>query len=375
MTDKWDVHTHTTPSPATYETLGRFAHYADFIRVRAHATRPCCAEMVNSNGEVQRVIEENAYSTSSRLMDCDRHGVTMQVLSPTPMMIPDRVDHADDALAICRILNDANADMVADNPDRFMALGVLPMRHPNEALKELERLQKTLGIRGIEINSNIHGLDLDYPLFFPVFEAAADLGMAVFVHPWGGFMVPTEDRLKQRMNTHRHWRPWLLGMALETALAFDAMHFGGVHHRLPHLRVLYAHGGGAFPALIGRLAHGAYCRPDLFGHVVSADPYQTLRDSGVYVDTLVHDPGVLRMLIDLLGVDRIAMGSDYPYPLGELDPFDTPTRCNAQGHACPTPKPKGIYPGHGVEHLEGLTDAERQCLLSGTAKTWLGLAG
>ncbi len=380
--EKWDVHTHTTLAPDTFSALAKFDRYADFIRIRAHATKPCCAEMVNAKGEVQRVIDHNAYDGGARVAECDIHGVTCQVLSPTPMMIPDYVDHAADAAEICRILNDGNAAIVAQHPTRFTALGALPMRHPAEAIRELERL-KTLGMRGIEINSNIDGTDLDAPQFFPIFEAAAALNMAVFLHPWSGFMSPTEERLKRRMNANYNWRPWLVAMGMETALAFDALRSGGVHERLPHLRVMYAHGGGMFPTLLGRLEHGAYCRPDLFTNASPLDAYQTVQQCGIYADTLTHDPFVLQLLIDTLGVNRIAMGSDYPYPLGELDVIGD----------------KQIYPGAMVEHLpesaagmdaawqkfhwlprsnaDGarmlpiLTAAQKQRMLAGTAREWL----
>ncbi len=353
--EKWDVHTHTVTSPETYEALSRFTHYADFIRVRAHKTKPCCAEMVNSKGEVQREVEENAYNGAVRIKECDAHGVMVQVLSPTPMMIPDYAEVAD-AAEICKILNDDNAATVAKFPKRFQAIGALPMQDADKAIKELERFNG-LGMHGIEINSNINGMDLDELKLFPVFAAAAEMNMAIFIHPWGGFMSPTEERLKKRMNAGRNWRPWLLGMGLETALAFDSMRSGGVHERLPKLRVMYAHGGGAFPAMLGRLEHGAYCRPDLFKNASQLDPYETVKKCGVYVDALVHDESVLHMLIAQMGVDRVAMGSDYPYPLGELDTIGK----------------KGIYPGHMIEHLD-ITQAQRERLLSGTAKEWLGCA-
>lgn len=354
--EKWDVHTHTVTSPETYDSLARFTKYADFIRIRAHDTKPCGAVMVNSKGEVQREIEENAYDGAVRAKECDEHGVTMQVLSPTPMMIPDYVDNEADAVEICRILNDDNAATVARFPDRFMAIAALPMCFPDAAIKEMERVKK-MGMRGIEINSNINGMDLDDPKLFPIFAAAEKMGMAVFIHPWGGFMTPTEERLKKRMNANRNWRPWLIGMGMETALAFDSMRSGGVHERLPKLRVMYAHGGGAFPALLGRLEHGAYCRPDLFKNASQLDAIQTVKQCAVYVDSLVHSAEVLKMLVDLMGVKRIAMGSDYPYPLGELDTIGN----------------KGIYPGHLIEHLQGLTDQQRDRMLSGTAKEWLGV--
>ncbi|MFO0390119.1 MAG: amidohydrolase family protein [Alphaproteobacteria bacterium] len=380
--EKWDVHTHTTLSPDTFERLAKFAHYTDFIRVRTHVTKPCCAEMINHEGKVQRVIEDNAYDGAVRMAECKKHGVTMQVLSPTPMMIPDYVDNMADAAEICRILNDDNAAMVAKFPTQFTALGALPMMYADAAIKELKRIKK-LGMRGVEINSNINGLDLDDARFFPIFEAATSLNMAIFLHPWGGFMSPTETRLQKRMNANRNWRPWLVAMGMETALAFDALRSGGVHERLPKLRVLYAHGGGVFPALLGRLAHGAYCRPDLFKTASQKTPQDTVRDCGVYTDSLTHDPFALGMLVDVLGAGRIAMGSDYPYPLGEIDPFTA----------------KKIYPGHMIEHLpendagqdaawqcfgwlsrdnaDGarnlpcLSKAQKERMLSGTAKEWL----
>lgn len=381
--EKWDVHTHTTLPPDTYDALARFSHYADFIRVRAHTAKPCCAELVNARGEVQRTVESNAYDGAARAKACAAHGVTMQVLSPTPMMIPDYVDNAADAAEICKILNDGNAAIVAALPKQFIALAALPMMDAKLAIKEMERA-RGLGLRGIEINSNINGLDLDDERFLPVFEAAAAMGMAVFIHPWGGFMAPVEARLERRMNTGHNWRPWLVAMGMETALAFDAMRSGGVHEKLPKLRVLYAHGGGVFPALLGRLEHGAYSRPDLFKKGSKKNPYQTVRECRIYADTLTHDPFVLEMLLNTLGAHRLAMGSDYPYPLGELDVVGK----------------KKIYPGYMIEHLPAaasdveaawdcfpwlerenadgpralpcLTDAQKERLLCGTAKEWLG---
>lgn len=400
--EKWDVHTHTTLSPATYEKLSRFTAYEKFIRIRTHETLPCCAEMVDSAGQVQRVIEHNAYDGAARLADCNRHGVTMQILSPTPMTIPDYVDNEKDAAEICRILNDDNAALAAAFPGRFMALGAVPMRFPDAAIAEMRRLRDDLGLRGIEINTNVDGMDIGHPFLYPVFEAAADLGLAVFVHPWGGFMAPEEKMLKNRMNLGRNWRPWLIGMGMETAIAFDSMRCSGVHERLPALRVLYAHGGGAFTGLIGRLEHGAYCRPDLFEGRSKLDPYATVRQCAIYTDSLTHSPWGFETLLHTIGANRIAMGSDYPYPLGEIDPFDPDTRKDSLGNECPYEQAKGIYPGHMIENLPGadtpmdeawahfpwiprtdaggaprvlprLADDERQRMLSGTAREWLGV--
>lgn len=379
--EKWDVHTHSTPSPDTYQRLSKFIHYKDFIRVRAHPSLSRCAQLVSHDDQVQRQIEANAYDSAVRLKDCQKHQVHMQVLSPTPMMIPDYVDRAQDALEICRIINDANAQMVADHPERFTALAALPMMFPEVAIAEMQRIHR-LGMRGLEINSNINGRDLDDPLFFPIFEAAQDLDLGIFIHPWSGFMSPVEERLQKRMNTNRNWRPWLLAMGMETGLAFDAMRSGGVHERLPKLRVLYAHGGGVFPSLLGRLEHGSHCRADLFAYKSQKNPYQVVDECGVYADTLTHDPWVLEFLIKTLGVHRLAMGSDYPYPLGEMDALGD----------------RGLYPGFMIEHLPKHSDEmtactqhfpwihrkehplpclsleQKQRLLSGTAKEWLAMS-
>ncbi len=405
-TEKWDVHTHTTLSPETYERLERFTAYDKFVRIRAHKTKPCCAEMVNSKGEVQRVIEDDAYNGTTRLKACDHHGVTTQVLSPTPMMIPDYVDNAHDSAEICKILNDDNARLVDEHPDRFVAIAALPMMHIDEAVKEIERVKK-LGMHGIEVNSNISGMDLDDKKLFPIFEAAADMNMGIFVHPWGGFMSPTEETLEKRMHANLNWRPWLIGMPQETALAFESMFRGRVHERLPNLRVLYAHGGGAFPALLGRLEHGAYCRPDLFEtyfeNSAHKTPYDMLLNCGVYTDTLTHNPWALKMIVDLFGSSRIAVGSDYPYPLGEVDPFDAQTLQDPKGNKAPYSKGKEIAPGHMVEHLPScsadmdkawahfnwltesnadgtrdlpiLSQTQKDNMLHLTAKKWLGYEG
>lgn len=401
--EKWDVHTHTTLSPDTYKSLEKFSHYDKFLRVQAHKTLPCCANIIDSNGEVFRVIEQNAYEGTSRILDCDKHHVNVQVLSPTPAMIPDYVDNKEDATEICKILNNDNARLVSEHPNRFLAIGALPMKFPDAAIGEMERIHSELGMRGIEINTNINGLDLDDPVLFDIFEAAAFIGMAVFIHPWSGFMEPTEARLKKRMNVHRNWRPWLLAMGMETAIAFDSMRCGGVHERLPDLRVLYAHGGGAFAGMIGRLEHGSYCRPDLFKHSSSLDPYNTVRSCSIYTDSLTHSPWAFETLLQTIGINRIAMGSDYPYPLGEIEPFDPHTKQDPKGNICPYDNIKAIYPGHMIEHLPSckndinkawdhfhwipkhdagghprelptLTNKEKQRLLSGTAKEWLGLA-
>ena len=144
---------------------------------------------------------------------------------------------------------------------------------------------------------------------FPVFQACEKLGMAVFVHPW-------EMMGQEKMQ--KYWLPWLVGMPAETSLAICSMIFGGLFERLPKLRVAFAHGGGSFPSTIGRIEHGFNCRPDIVAVDNAINPRDYL--GKFWLDSLVHDKSVLDYIIKLMGANRIALGSDYPFPLGETEP-------------------------------------------------------
>jgi aminocarboxymuconate-semialdehyde decarboxylase len=185
----------------------------------------------------------------------------------------------------------------------------VPLQAPDLAIRELERCMNDLGLRGIEIGSHVNDWNLDHPALFPVFEAAQQLGAAIFVHPW--------DMLaKERMG--KYWLAWLVGMPAETCLAICSLLFGGVFERLPRLRFCFAHGGGAFPGTIGRIDHGFTVRPDLCARDNTKSPRSYL--GKFYLDALVHDQDALLQLVRLVGTDRVAMGSDYPFPLGEEEP-------------------------------------------------------
>jgi len=229
-----------------------------------------------------------------------------------------------DCLDLSRILNDHIAEVVAAHPRRFIGLGTVPMQDASLATRELERCVRDLEFPGVQIGTHVNGIDLDDPAIFPVFEAAAELGAAVFVHPW--------DMLgKERMS--RYWLPWLVGMPTETTLAIASVIFGGVLERLPKLRIGFAHGGGSFPGTFGRLAHGFEARPDLVAVRNNVAPREYL--GRFWVDSLTHDADMLRHLLRMIGANRVALGSDYPFPLGEdlpgalidsMSDLDTSTR-------------------------------------------------
>ncbi len=355
---KIDLHTHILPE--TWPDLAEKYGYPGFIRLDHH--KPCRARMMCGT-TFFREIEDNCWSPARRIADCDKSGVDVQVLSTVPVMFSYWAKPAD-TLDLSKILNDHIAGVCREHPKRFVGLGTLPMQAPELAVAELERCvlppeRGGLGLAGVEIGTHIDANEhvgrrevwnLNEPALLPVFEAAQELGAAVFVHPW--------DMMgKQRMPDY--WLPWLVGMPAETSLAICSMIFGGVFEKLPRLRVAFAHGGGSFPFTIGRIEHGYHCRPDLIAVDNDVNPraYLAKRDNAgqlvtparFWVDSLTHDADALRQLLKLFGESRVCLGSDYPFPLGEATP------------------------GELIESLGDLSIEDRSQLLSNAALAFLGL--
>lgn len=180
------------------------------------------------------------------------------------------------------------------------------MQAPELAIKELRRCVQDLGLLGVQIGSHINDWNLSDPELFPIFEEAEKLGAVIFVHPWD---MMGKDKMQ------KYWLPWLVGMPAETSLAICSMIFGGVFERLPNLKVCFAHGGGSFPMTVGRIEHGFNCRPDLCAIDNPVNPREYL--GKFWIDSLVHDHKVLEYIVELMGENRIMLGTDYPFPLGE----------------------------------------------------------
>ena len=299
---KIDIHTHILPKnwPNLKERYG----YGGFVQLD-HCDG--CSRML-IDGEHFRDVSHNCFDPKIRIEECDKYDVDVQVLSTVPVMFSYWAKSKDTA-DLSMILNDHIADLVTKFPKRFIGLGTLPMQDAKLSIKELERLKNIKGITGVQIGSHINGWNLDDPRIFPILEAAENLDLSIFVHPWQ--MLGSD-----RMNLY--WLPWLVGMPAETALSICSLIFGGVFERLPKLRIAFAHGGGAFPSIIGRLEHGYNVRPDIVATHNKHNPRDYL--GKFYLDSLVHEPAVLQYMIDLFGAECIALGSDYPFPLGEKHP-------------------------------------------------------
>lgn len=328
---KIDIHTHIMP-----ENMPRYARqfgYGGFIHLEHH--KPCCARMMKDD-QFFREVQSNCWDPDARLTDCADHKVDVQVLSTIPVLFSywARPEHC---LIVSQFLNDHIAEVVERYPDRFVGLGTIPMQHTDMAIKELERCVTKLDLAGVEIGSNINDHNLSEARFQPIFEAAEELGASIFVHPWN---------MMGQSKMGDYWLPWLVGMPAETSRAICSMIFGGVFERFPKLKVAFAHGGGSFPATVGRVQHGFDVRPDLCAVDNPVPPKEYI--GKFYIDSLVHDPDALNFVIKLFGANRIALGTDYPFPLGELQP------------------------GKLIESMP-FDDQLKEQLLSGTALDWLGI--
>lgn len=266
-----------------------------------------------------REIDHNCWSPDQRMKECDATTVDVQVLSTVPVMFSYWAK-PEDTLDLARYLNDHIAQVVSENPKRFVGLGTLPMQAPELAVKELRRCMLDLNLAGVEVGSHIGEWTLDAPELRPFWAAAEELNAAVFVHPWD---------MDQKGRWSKYWMPWLVGMPAETCNAICSMVFGGVFERYPKLKVAFAHGGGSFPFTVGRIQHGYDCRPDLCAVDNKVEPRAYL--GKFYVDSLVHDPDALEFLVKMMGKDRVMLGSDYPFPLGEQHPGKLIETCEALG--------------------------------------------
>ena len=278
--------------------------YGEFI----HLEQRNCKACMMKGDKVFREVEDNCFDVSLRQKEMDETGVTMQVLSTIPVLF-NYWAKPKDGLETSRYLNDHIANSVIKFPERFMGIGTVPLQDVDMAIAEMERCVAALKMPGLEIGSNINGANLSDEKFFPFYKRAEELGCSLFIHPW---------EMMGEAQMPKYWLPWLVGMPAETSRAICSMIFGGVFEKFPKLKVAFAHGGGSFPATIGRIEHGFNVRPDLVAIDNAHNPREYI--GKFWIDSLVHDAKTLHLIMDIMGEDKICLGSDYPFPLGEHHP-------------------------------------------------------
>ena len=328
---KIDIHTHILPENLN-DVTGKFTD-SRFLKIDPVDDT---SAMLKKDGKSFRKVDCNCWNHQARINDCDDTKVNMQVLSTLPVLFSYWAQD-DECLALSQFLNNHIAHICRQEPQRFIGLGTIPMQNTDMAISEMERCVNELKFPGIEIGSNINGENLSIEKFQPIFEHAEKIGCSIFVHPW---------EMMGQGDMQKYWLPWLVGMPAEISRAICSIILGGILDKYPDLKIAFAHGGGAFPYTIGRIDHGYKMRPDLCAIDNNKLPSFYLKH--FYVDSLVHDNKAMSFLLDKIGPEHIALGSDYPFPLGELNP------------------------GKLIEEMD-LSDSIKQRILAGTALEWLGI--
>ena len=309
---KIDMHSHIIPKnlPDWEKKFG----YEGFIRLEHH--KPGWANMMQGDNFF-REINHNCWDPEVRINEYEKYTTQVQVVCTIPVLFA-YFSKPKDGLEVARFLNDDLANLVNKYPKKYIGLGSLPMQDPELAVQELFRIRE-LGLKGVQVGSNIEDKNLNEPDFYPVWEACEKLGLAVLVHPWN---------MMGKKNMKKYWLPWLVGMPAETSRAMCSMIFGGIFEKFPNLRVNFCHASGSFLSTIGRIEHGFNSRPDL----VALDNQNNPREycGHFWVDCITHDQDMLRYVLKMQGSKRVTLGSDYPFPLGDLEIGEFINRMNLE---------------------------------------------
>ncbi|MGH6879142.1 MAG: amidohydrolase family protein [Rhizomicrobium sp.] len=336
-------------------TVGRGAAVTARIDVHSHyVSEAVLAEIRHSGHRCDTPLEERPegifvrtperpygpirpafYDLDQRLAFLDRLGIGQQVLIPPPFVF---YYWTNDAVArdLMELENESLAAVVGRSPTRFHALGTVMLQDVPAAVRECEHI-KLLGLRGIEIGSNVNGISLDETRFWPFYEAAEALGLSILIHP-------ADVTGKERMADY-HLRN-LVGFPFDTTLTAAKLIFSGLLDRFPRLRICLGQAGGFLPYIIGRLDAGFRARPECRRNIAEP-PSAYLRR--FYFDTIIHSPESSRFLIEVAGSDRVMLGTDFPFDMGAASPVEE------------------------IENQPALSEQQRADIFRSTAVQFLGL--
>jgi len=308
-----DIHCHLAVAKAEAqirEAIPGFAFQMPFSSADSNAV----------TGALFAKIGPTLNGVEQRLIDMDRLGVDVQAISPSPGQY---FYFTEPGLGrdLARTINDGIAAAAASHPDRLVGMGTVPLQNTELAIAEMKRCVGELGMRGIEISSNVNGRDLADPAFRPFFAAAEELGILLFLHPLG---FTQSDRLTE------HYLNNIVGNPLESTIALSHLIFGGVLDAHPGLKLCVAHGGGYLPGYWGRMDHAYRAREDCRRHI-GREPSSYLRN--VWLDTLVFDQDQLDSLIHTHDPDKLCLGTDYPFDMSEPDPLGFHARLTGDARA------------------------------------------
>jgi len=284
-------------------------------------------------GPIEVPISPEHWDVARTLAVMDTRRIDVAAVSPSPMLFHPQWP-VEMVLPLHRRVNDLLAEIGRDHPDRFAPLGTVPLQEPDAAVRELERCMQ-IGLAGIEIETHANGRNLDDPSLRSLFSASAELGAVIFLHP---LAVLGAERLAG------HYLTNLIGNPTDTAVAVASLVFGGVLEDLPDLKVVCAHGGGSTPMLCGRWDHGARVRAELAD--LKRLPSESLRR--LYFDSLTHSADGLELLLRTVGADRVVLGSDYPYDMGDERAVE-----RIEGATFLTPREKSLVLGETASALLG----------------------
>lgn len=321
-----DIHAHLRPPKSLVQRFQK----------KDLPSRPAGTGEGGGGGITDKALGRILDDPAARLEDMERMGVDVSALTPAPPRGYYRLE-PEMALALARAVNDYCAEVVAAHPKRFVGMGILPLQDVGRAIGEMERVVGDLGFRGVRINTNIAGMELDDPRMEAFYAAAQALDVLLFTHPQG-FTQP--ERLKDFNMANA------VGQPLESTLMTARLIFSGVLERHPKLKLFVSHGGGFLPFYIGRFdqcfEERAECRTR-----IGRPPSSYLGQ--IYYDTVVFKPESIGFLAQVAGVGQVMMGTDRPYDMGEKDPVAL------------------------VRAVPGLSDADKAAILGGTAARLLGI--
>ncbi|CAD7935548.1 unnamed protein product [Amoebophrya sp. A120] len=310
-----------------------------------------------------RKCRANLFDCEEVLKDCDAYGTDLQVLSTVPVMFNYQLAPTIGA-EWSKFLNQdmGRVCKTCSQPGRLAGLGTLPLQHPELAAKEAERAVLEDGLKGFQIGSHVNMPNGEKNMYLYdkrldcVWQTLERLGAPLLVHPWDMEYIDS-----------KYWLPWLVGMPAEMSLSMCHIMLSGVMDRFRNLKWMFSHGGGAVPGTLGRIEWGYRCRPDLVGlDSAKTNPREAFKR--LYLDSITHDENMLQHVIrNLTTADKVALGSDYPFPLGEV-PSVAPGTVDALSGAI-----LDTYPGEMVETTPFLSDSEREQILYKTGLEFLNM--